>query len=193
MDLETKYTRVEYERRFFINQNSDWKGLVEPYSKLFEDKYLSGTRLRLRVLTDSDRDRRIIKLTKKDESVSPYFRTISRILLSQSEYELLDGMEGHRIRKIRHYYNCLDRVFSIDVFEGKLDGLVLCETESDSLDDLMSIEPPPFAQREVTVDSFFDGGNLCRTSNDELLAKLVSMEGPDASSAVHQTFEPLDE
>lgn len=110
---ETKYTRVEYERRFLVSSHADWKITVEPYSKTFEDKYLRHTRLRLRTLTDSDTGRRLIKLTKKFESASPYFQTISRILLSPSEYELLDSLEGDRIKKIRHYHNyrnCISRL-----------------------------------------------------------------------------------
>src|SRR5215210_2398952 len=128
MDIEElKYTRVEYERRFLASPHSDWRSAVESYSKRFEDKYLRHTRLRLRILTDSDTGRRIIKLTKKFESASPYFQTISRILLSPSEYRLLDGLEGDRLQKIRHYHNYRGRVFSIDVFEGELEGLILCE------------------------------------------------------------------
>ncbi|HSS50759.1 MAG TPA: hypothetical protein VLX28_17610 [Thermoanaerobaculia bacterium] len=65
-------------------------------------------------------------------------------------------------------------MFSIDVFEGELDGLVLCETEADGLDELMAIQPPAFASREVTEDPFFTGGNLCRTSRAELLQKFSS-------------------
>src|SRR5918999_19849 len=107
---ETKYTRVEYERRFLVSPQSDWRSAVESYSKTFEDKYLRHSRLRLRILTDSDTGRRLIKLTKKFESASPYFQTISRILLSQSEYELLDSLEGDRLKKIRYYHNYRGRV-----------------------------------------------------------------------------------
>lgn len=171
---ESKYTRVEYERRFLVPPHSEWKSAVESYSKTFDDKYLRHSRLRLRVLTDSDTGRRIIKLTKKFESASPYFQTISRILLSPGEYELFDGLEGYRLKKIRHYHNYCGRVFSIDVFEGELDGLVLCETEAGGMDDLMSAEPPAYAKYEVTEDSFFTGGNLCRTTRVELLRKLAS-------------------
>jgi len=171
-DIGTKYTRVEYERRFLVDTDSGWENLVEPYSKLFEDKYISGTRLRLRVLTDSDTGRRLIKLTKKSDSRSPYFRTISRILLSPDEHQILDLLDGHRLKKVRYYRNYLDRVFSVDVFEGDLAGLILCETESDDLEDLMSIQPLPIARQEVTEDSFFDGGNLCRVSRQDLMAKL---------------------
>lgn len=173
MDLqEAKYTRVEYERRFIVPPQADWRGTVEPYSKVFEDKYLAGTRLRLRVQTDTDTGRRLIKLNKKFESPSPYFQTISRILLSPGEYTLLDGAEGHRLKKVRYYHNYLGRVFSIDVLEGELAGLVLCETEADSLEDLMQVEPPAYATYEVTEDPFFAGGNLCHTTRAELLRRL---------------------
>ena len=183
MDLEElKYSRVEYERRFLVSLHADWRSAVESYSKTFEDKYLRDSRLRLRILTDSDTGRRVIKLTKKFESASAYFRTISRILLSQSEYELLDGLEGDRLKKVRYYQNYRDRVFSIDVFEGELDGLILCETEAEGLEDLMSAEPPPYAKHDVTDDRFFEGGSLSRTTRADLMHKL-SMFGYDTSSS----------
>jgi CYTH domain-containing protein len=187
MDVEElRYTRVEYERRFLVSPHADWRGAIESYSKTFEDKYLRDTRLRLRILTDSDTGRRVIKLNKKFESPSPYFRTVSRILLSQSEYELLDGLEGDQLKKIRYYQNYRGRVFSIDVFQGELDGLVLCETEADGLEDLMSAEPPPYAKHEVTQDRFFEGGNLCRTVGTDLVRKL-SMFDARGFESVPQT------
>jgi CYTH domain-containing protein len=63
-------------------------------------------------------------------------------------------------------------VFSIDVFEGELDGLILCETEAEGLEELMAIQPPVYVRHEVTEDPFFAGGNLCRTPRAELLRKL---------------------
>jgi len=150
--------------------------LVESYSKTFEDKYLSNTRLRLRILTDSDTGRRLLKLTRKAESASPYFQTISRILLSPGEHALFDSLAGYRLRKVRHYHNDRGRVFSIDVFEGELEGLVLCETEAGGLDELMAIEPPAYVEREVTEDLFFTGGNLCRITHADLLRRLSSLE-----------------
>jgi len=193
MEVESKYTRVEYERRFLVKPAADWKSIVQPYSKRLEDKYLSGTRLRLRTMTDLDTGRRVIKLTKKEESPSPYYRTLSRILLAPAEFEIFNRLDGYPINKVRYYSNHRGNVYSLDVFEGELEGLVLSEVSTDGLGELMSIEPPAFAHHEVTEDEFFDGGNLCRTSHEELLVRLVSMEGPDASSAAHQTFEPLGE
>lgn len=177
MDLEDlKYTRVEYERRFLVSPDANWKSAVESYSKTFEDKYLRDSRLRLRILTDSDTGRRVLKLNKKHESDSPYLRTVSRILLSPNEYELFDSLEGDRLKKTRYYQTYRGRVFSIDVFEGELDGLILCETEAEGLKDLMSAEPPSYAVYEVTDDSFFEGGNLCRTTRADLMRKLSSLK-----------------
>jgi CYTH domain-containing protein len=173
---ETKYTRIEHERRFLVSPQSDWRSLVESYSKTFEDKYLQDTRLRLRILTDSDTGRRLLKLTRKAESTSPYFQTISRILLSPGEHALFDSLPGYRLRKVRHYHHDRDRVFSIDVFEGELAGLVLCETEADGLDELVAIEPPVYVEREVTEDLFFTGGNLCRITRADLLRKLATFK-----------------
>jgi CYTH domain-containing protein len=178
---ETKYTRVEYERRFLVSPRADWQRAVESYSKTFEDKYLRQGRLRLRVLTDSDTGRRIIKLTKKSESPSPYFQTISRILLSPGEYDLLAGLAGDRLTKTRYYHNDRGRVFSVDVFGGELAGLVLCEVEASGLDELMAVEPPDYAQAEVTEDTFFTGGNLCRITRAELLRKLSTVGGYNQS------------
>lgn len=173
---EAKYTRVEYERRFLVGPGAGWRAFVEPYSKRFEDKYLRGTTMRLRRLTDSDTGRCVRKLTKKGESASPYFQTVSRILLSPSEYELFLGLEGDPLVKVRHYHHDRGRVFSIDVFEGELEGLVLCETEAEGLEDLMAAEPPAYARREVTDDPFFAGGNLCRVRRAVLLQKLPARE-----------------
>ena len=172
---ELKYTRVEYERRFLVLPNADWKSDIESYSKTYEDKYLRDSRLRLRILTDSDTGRRVLKLNKKQDSSSPYFRTVGRILLSPAEYRLLDGLEGDRLNKTRYYQSWLGRVFSIDVFGGELEGLVLCETEADGLEELMSAEPPPCVSREVTTDSFFEGGNLCRITRSDLVHKLATL------------------
>lgn len=172
---EIKYTRIEHERRFLVLPHEDWRSAVEPYSKTFEDKYLRNTRLRLRVQTDTDTGRRLIKLTKKLESESPYFQRIGRILLSPGEYEILAALAGDPLRKTRHYHVDRGRFFSIDAFEGELGGLILCEAEAEGLEELMSIQAPAFAGPEVTEDPFFTGGNLCRTTRATLLRKLAML------------------
>jgi CYTH domain-containing protein len=169
---EINYTRTEYKRSFLVSPLSNWNRAVEPYSKNHEDKYLCNTRLRLRVQTDSDSGRQLIKLNKKSDSNSPYFRTINRILLSPIEYGLLEAIEGNQLSKTRYYHHYLGEVFSIDVYARELEGLILCKTESEDLEGLLKIEFPEYAIQEVTEDPFFTGGNLCRTTRAELAVKL---------------------
>jgi len=173
---DNKYTRVEYERRFLVGKAADWRAVVGPDAKILDDTYLRNTRLRLRVATDVQSGHRIVKLTKKSESNSAYFCTISRILLSADEHALLAGIGGDRLRKTRHHYTYLGRTFAIDEFAGELAGLVLCEVEAPGLEDLLRAKPPEFVQREVTEDPFFSGASLCRISREDLLAKQASFE-----------------
>ena len=172
---DSKYTRIEYERRFLVRAGANWADRADPVSRVIDDKYLRDTRLRLRIVTESESGHRTIKLTKKAESSSPYFTTISRIVLSPHEYRLLDAIDGDRLTKRRFYYAQRGRRFAIDRFEDALEGLVLCEVEADGLGELMGIEPPDFVQREVTEDPFFTGANLCRTTREDLLARLASI------------------
>jgi CYTH domain-containing protein len=171
---DSKYTRIEYERRFLVRADSNWADRVEPESRVIADKYLRETRLRLRIVTESQSGRRTIKLTKKAESSSPYFTTIGRILLAPREYALFDAIAGDRLTKRRFYYRERGRRFAIDRFEDALEGLLLCEIEADTFDDLKTIEPPDFVRCEVTEDPFFTGANLCRTTREDLLARLAS-------------------
>jgi CYTH domain-containing protein len=175
MPTETSpYARIEYERRFLVPAGEAWRDRLEPFSnsKTFEDKYLPETRLRLRALTESATGRRLWKLTRKEESPSPYYLAMTTLYLTELEHARLDALDGHRLRKVRHYHRHLGRRFSVDAFEGPLQGLVLCETESASLEDLMAAVFPPFARDEVTADPFFTGGNLCRVTAEELRQKL---------------------
>jgi CYTH domain-containing protein len=101
---------------------------------------------------------------------------VSRILLAPGEYALLGALPGNRLKKVRYYHNYLGRMFSIDVFEGQLEGLILCETEANGLEDLMSAEPPSYTRLEVTEDPFFEGANLCRATHLDLTLKISKLE-----------------
>jgi CYTH domain-containing protein len=100
---------------------------------------------------------------------------VNRILLSPGEYELFDTLDGDRLKKTRYYHRHLGRIFSVDQFEGELDGLVMCETEAADQAELMVIKPPSYAKLEVTDDPFFEGGHLCRTTRAELMRKLATL------------------
>jgi len=167
-----KYSRVEYERRFLV-RGVDWRVLASNALSI-DDKYLHGTRLRLRVVCDQRSGERTIKLTRKAASPSPFHRTLNRILLTPAEHRVFDRLAGDRLTKVRRHCVHAGRRYAVDEFDGELAGLVLCEIEAGDLEELMRAIAPPFAGIEVTTDPFFDGVNLARTTRTELLAKLAS-------------------
>lgn len=179
-----RYTRPEYERRFLVAPSTDWRSVVEPYSKRFQDLYIRHSHLRLRTLTDSATGREFIKLTKKLVTGSPYQQLVGSIPLSPMEYEFIAALPGDRLEKVRHYHFHGGNVFSIDVFQGELKGLVLCEVETADLDGLMRIDLPEYCARDVTDDGFFTGGQLSRASREEVAARLrelgFALETPEA-------------
>lgn len=168
-----KYARIEYERRFLVDPTLGWQRNVKPYSKLFEDRYLACGRLRLRRLEDSDTGRVAFKLTKKFESDSMFAQPVVSVWLSLPEYEALARLPGCGLTKRRYYEECDGLVFSIDVFHGELDGLILCETESESLDALCAACFPQYARWDVTEDRFFTGGSLCRAARSQVEAAIA--------------------
>ena len=140
------YTRIEHERRFLVDSAADWRRSAKPYSRLFDDRYLTCGRLRLRRIEDSDTGRITWKLTKTYESDSPFAQPVVSVWLSSAEYEALRSVAGYSVSKRRYYDEQDGLVFSIDVFYGELDGLILCETESASLETLCAVRFPLYAR-----------------------------------------------
>jgi CYTH domain-containing protein len=92
--------------------------------------------------------------------------------LDEPEYTGLLALDGVDLAKTRYHQEWHGSRFAVDVFEGALAGLVSCEIEADSRDELMAIAFPPWAYREVTADPFFTGRNLCDVTADELRLRL---------------------
>lgn len=157
------YSRMEYERRFLVDPAHDWKQWVKPYSRRIEDRYLSCGRLRVRAMTNLDQPRVVYKLTKKFESPALDRQPIVNIYLTESEYRVVRELPGNDLVKIRYYHEYAGRVFSVDAFEDKLRGLVLCESEADSAEALAVIKFPEYATVEVTNDVRYTGAELAKT------------------------------
>jgi hypothetical protein len=190
------YTRLEFERKFLVDRTRLDFSTLESYSKLLEDRYFDFGRLRLRRQTDSDTGLVKFKLTKKFDlnsevadgsaGVSPavplasspaapgYVRRIVSMWLSESEYSALLALPGQCLRKRRHYFKPPGLSYCVDVFEGPLADLILCEFEGENQQELFSIPPPAFATIEATQDIFFTGGNLCRLSRGEFAKRMAS-------------------
>jgi len=141
----SRYARLEDERRFLLGSLPD--AVSEP--RLIEDRYVTGTRLRLRRVTDDRGEVRKLghKVRVDDEGASAVWHT--SLYLDDAEYEVLSALEASTITKRRW---SLRGGGCADEFLGPLHGLVLLEGER-------PFDAPPPAV-EVTTDVRFTGGAL---------------------------------
>jgi CYTH domain-containing protein len=164
-----KYALLESERRFLVAAAPD---LASARVRLIEDRYLDSGRLRLRRITHFDGHPTEFKLCKKYGSADPASGPIVNIYLTAEEHAALAALPGRPLVKRRHTVAHGGRAFGVDVFEGVLAGLTLCEAEAASPEAIRALVFPPWASREVTADPFFTGGHLAGVTAAELAARL---------------------
>jgi hypothetical protein len=145
-----KYSLPEVERRWLVDVALLGPLDGMPYREI-EDRYLEGTRLRLRKAVDLQ-GQIVLKLGKKygpRDSVEP----ITNIYLTAAEHSMLSALPGRTLRKRR--YSLLGG--AIDVYGEQR---AIFEMEFMSLPEAQRYVPPAFAVREVTHDPAFSGANL---------------------------------
>ncbi len=152
----TKYAVAERERRFLLEGVPP--GATEP--RTVEDRYLDGTRLRLRSVRHAD-GRLEHKLGQK---VRPDPADASVVLhttcyLSPAEFDVLAALPARTLTKTRWTVRVADRDWAVDVFGGGLAGIVLAEVDVGE-GDPASVVVPPWCGREVTDDERWTGGAL---------------------------------
>jgi CYTH domain-containing protein len=158
---ESKYARIERERRYLLNDLPEGLQRTDPHVQI-TDNYITGTRLRIRKVRDMKTNKWIVKFTQKfAPDVSDFSRTlITNIYLNALEAETLGVFEANEIRKNRYYFDFEGRRFSVDFFLGDLLGLVLAETSFETDEEMASFAQPKFALAEVTNNEIFTGGRL---------------------------------
>jgi CYTH domain-containing protein len=159
---ESKYARVERERRYLLQDLPEGLTRADPHVQI-TDNYLTGTRLRLRKVRQPRTNKWTVKLTQKfAPDPNDFSRTIiTNIYLNALESEMLDMFTANEIRKNRYPFEYEGRKFSVDMFLGDLFGLVLAEVSFETDEELNSYPRPPFAIADVTNVPMFTGGQLC--------------------------------
>ncbi len=114
-------------------------------------------------------DEVVYKLTQKyrSETQNAYETTITNLYLTEVEYNFLRPLEANVIRKRRYPYSAQNQDFSVDVFEGRHQGLILAEMEVEKTSEVENPVLPLFAIQDVTDDPFFSGGNLATVREEE--------------------------
>ncbi|MBO9576824.1 MAG: hypothetical protein J7494_13905 [Sphingobium sp.] len=158
---EPKYAHIEYERRWLVDKAAR-PALDDACMTLIEDRYIDGTRMRLRRMSRPDLNETKWKLTKKYECEDAAARPIVTAYLTESEYELYHQLPARPLAKRRYHLPLDGRWWSLDIFEGALDGLELVECEADDRRALEATIPPAWAGREITDITQWQGGMLAR-------------------------------
>jgi CYTH domain-containing protein len=153
-----KYAHIELERRWLVEPGSI-PSLDEGQAVLIEDRYIDGTRLRLRRMSQSG-GWSSCKLTKKYEVEDPAARPIVTAYLTMAEHAVFEALPGRSLAKRRYPAWHEGREWSLDLFEGALAGLAILEIEAETRAALMALTPPPWAAREITDDPTLQGGSL---------------------------------
>ena len=158
---ESKYARVERERRFLLADLPEGLTRADPHLQI-TDNYITGTRLRLRKVRDPRTNKWVVKFTQK---FAPNPKDLSRTIITNTylnalEAETLSVFNANEIRKNRYHFEFEGREFGVDMFLGDLFGLVLAEVSFERDEELDGFAKPPFALADVTNDLIFTGGSL---------------------------------
>ncbi|WP_156457836.1 hypothetical protein [Sphingomonas sp. Leaf412] len=152
-----KYALAEVERRWLVAPDR-----LPPLGEAIriEDRYIDGTRLRLRTVQAAYGDRRW-KLTRKYGGIPP-LEPITTIYLTEAEYMLFATLPAATLVKDRFHVVAGEHRFAVDRFAGRLAGLWLAEVEAASVEAVSRIVPPDWTTREVTDDVAYTGAALAR-------------------------------
>ena len=171
---ESKYARVERERRYLLQDLPERMSRASPHVQI-TDNYLTGTRLRLRKVRDPQTNKWTVKLTQKFAyDAGDFSRTIiTNIYLNALEAETLAVFAANEIRKNRYPFEFEGRRFAVDMFLGDLFGLVLAEVSFETDEELDNFPRPPFAIADVTGMELFTGGRLCELSFADIREEIL--------------------
>lgn len=165
---ESKYARVERERRFLLDQFPS--NVLSERIRRITDWYIDGTTLRLREQSEHSGPS-VFKLTQNlpPRANGAQQGFITTMYLTKNEFCLFAQLPAKKLRKTRYSAP----PFGIDVFQDNLEGLVLAEAEFDSADDADNLTLPSFILHEVSADERFTGGRLVLASRQEVHAWLL--------------------
>lgn len=159
--LRRKYARVERERRFLLDELPP--SVHDGEFERLKDLYVHGTDTRVRRVEKPNGDVLVIKLGQKmpdpDAPDDPSRRYMSTIYLNEGSGSIYESLPGYLSQKRRYLLAEQGWTFAIDVYErpASVEGLIICEVECETDEQLARITKPEWAVREITDDSCFSG------------------------------------
>lgn len=171
---ESKYARVERERRYLLQDLPEGLSRADPHVQI-TDNYITGTRLRIRKVRNPVTNKWTVKFTQKfAPDPQDFSRTIiTNTYLNALEAETFSMFDANEIRKNRYHFEYEGRKFSVDMFLGDLFGLVLAEVSFETDEEMDSFTKPPFAIADVTNNQLFTGGRLCELTFEDIREEIA--------------------
>jgi CYTH domain-containing protein len=160
LDSQPKYSLAEIERRWLVDLDAIGNLSILPYRDI-EDRYIAGSRLRLRRIVDPEKGA-TFKLVKKYGKDTALSEAITNLYLSEEEYQLLLALPGSDTFKRR--YTISGGVLDIYLRPNK--GLAVFEVQFADEASAKLYQPPPFAIREVTSEHQYSGASLAGVMAD---------------------------
>lgn len=159
MDKRARYAKPEYERRFLLDEMP--VGALSPVR--INDRYLHGTRLRIRRIESMEGELIELKMGHKwrPEPDDPRVIQHTSIYLDETEYALLSTLPGDDLIKTRYRVKGKPN-WALDVHESPRQGSIILEVNFADTKQAAVFEPPEWATREVTRDESYTGAGLSR-------------------------------
>jgi CYTH domain-containing protein len=172
---EGRYAQVEREQRWLLREVP----VEATRTTSIVDRYVIGTRLRLRRAENSDGV--VFKFAQKVRvnPADPEVVKLTNMYLSADEYAVLSGLPAVELRKSRWRVASGDNMLTVDELHDRLDGIVLAEIELAPNE--MFVTTPPFAIKDITNDNRFSGGGLAFATDEQIEALMVEV-GRESSS-----------
>jgi CYTH domain-containing protein len=161
---------IEIEKRFLIKKLPNLHGLkFKRTIDVYFPEITDHARLRAR------HQGGVFEMTKKTRknTNNGYIMEEQTINLLEDEFTFLASCSQRRIVKNRYYYPYRNIVIEIDVFEDKLEGLMIAEIEFKSEEDLENFIAPDWLGKEINNIEILAGGVLSGKTYDEIKNNLV--------------------
>lgn len=157
-----RYAHAEREQRWLVTSIPSEARVVGS----IVDRYIHGTRLRLRRVESADGVTYKLCQKVRDDPADPETVRLTNIYLSAEEYQRFLPLPAAELHKSRSHVTWAEKSVAVDEFLGRLAGLVLAEVELPPGE--VHLPLPPWADRDVTSDDRFSGGALAFGSDHEV-------------------------
>lgn len=145
---------MEIERKFLVDSEK-WNLFLKPEPRLIKQGYLlNSSDITVRLRTKGD----VGYLTIKGESKGISREEFEYQIPFDDVNQMFNNFQCKVLSKSRYTLEYENKIWEIDVFEDKLEGLILAEIELKSEDERFSL--PPFVLEEVSLNPEYYNSNL---------------------------------